>query len=113
MAPREEGIIEADPYRGLLSRLQRAVRARDRSAVVRLVRLPLRVNFSSGVRVYRDARDVTRDFDRIFTPRVRRAVLSQKAATLAVGENGARLGNGEIWLSETAAGEVRVAAVNP
>ena len=63
---------------------------------------------------------VSRDFDRIFTPRVRRAILAQKAGELFVRDQGAMIGDGEVWFDQTCAdsscsslGPVRIKAINP
>ena len=102
-----------DAYRGFLERLQSAVRSGDKPGVIRLVGLPLRVNYSSGAQTYSDRAAVERDFARIFTPRVRRAVLGQKTGKLFVRDLGAMVGDGELWFSEGPSGEVRITAVNP
>jgi len=106
-------------YRSFLSRLQAAVQADDRRAVINLIASPLRVNSAQGTRLYRDRRSVEADFDRIFTPKVRRAILNQQADQLFVRDQGAMIGNGEVWFSETCAnaacpptGPVRIVAVN-
>lgn len=80
---------------------------------MRLISFPLRVNYKGGSRSYRDARAVERDFDRIFTPQVRRAVLGQKPDQLFTRDIGAMVGEGELWFDRSAPGEVRIIAVNP
>jgi hypothetical protein len=107
-------------YRQFLSRLQAAVRARNKGAVVRLVDLPLRVNFAGGTRTYRDRGSIQRDFDRIFTPRVKQAILDQRADRLFGNYQGAMIGDGEVWFDRTCpnsscspAGPVRIRAINP
>lgn len=114
------GAVDSAAYRDFLSRLQAAVGAGDRHAVIALIDLPLRVNFAGGSRMYSDPQSVDRDFDRIFTRRVRQAILSQRADRLFVRDQGAMIGNGEIWFSETCAspdcskvGPVRIRSVNP
>ena len=103
-----------------LSRLQSAVRANDRRAVARLVGLPLRVNFDAGPKTYSDRKSVERDYDRIFTPRVRQAILNQKADDLFTNYKGAMVGAGEVWFDASCAntscsrrGPVRIRTVNP
>jgi hypothetical protein len=103
-----------------LSRLQSAVRAGNRSAVIALAGLPLRVNGPGGTRLYRDAVSIQRDFDRIFTPKVRRAILAQRADQLFTRDQGTMIGDGEVWFDQTcpnsactAVGPVRIIAVNP
>ena len=112
-----EAVAKARPdnreYRTFLARLQGAVRANDRSAIVGLVSFPLRVNYKSGARSYRDARAVDRDFDRIFTPQVRRAVLNQSPDQIFSRDIGAMVGDGELWFDHISPGQVRIIAVNP
>jgi hypothetical protein len=107
-------------YGQFLSRLQAAVRAGKKGAVVRLVDLPLRVNFAGGARAYGDRRTIERDFDRIFTPRVRQAILDQRADRLFTNYQGAMIGDGEVWFDQTCpnascspAGPVRIRSINP
>lgn len=103
-----------------LSKLQSAFRANDRSEIITLIDLPLRVNFAAGSQIYRDRRSIVRDFNRIFTVKVRRAVLIQRGDRLFVRDQGAMVGNGELWFRETCPnsqcshlGPVRIVAVNP
>jgi hypothetical protein len=107
-------------YAAFVPRLQAAVRANDRKALIGLIALPLRVNGAGGAKLYRDRRSVERDFPRIFTPKVRRAILDQAANALFVRDQGAMIGDGEVWISQTCpnracspAGAVRIIAVNP
>lgn len=116
----ESKAVGQSPYSTFLSRLQAAVRANDRRSVVAVIDLPLRVNFAGGARVYRDAASVQRDFDRIFTPKVRSAVLGQRPDRLFVRDQGAMVGDGELWFRETCPnaacspqGPVRIVAINP
>ena len=106
-------------YPAFLARLQAAVRADDRGAILALINYPLRVN-GSHTRTYRDAAAVSRDFDRIFTAKVRRAILAQKAGELFVRDQGAMIGDGEVWFDQTCADSscsslrpVRIKAINP
>jgi hypothetical protein len=110
-----------DPaYAGFLSDLQAAVRADDRVSLIALVGFPLRVNAAGRSRVYRDAQAVERDFERIFTARVRRAILKQRPEGLLVRDQGAMVGKGELWFDHrcsdpacSAVGPLRITAVNP
>lgn len=100
------------PYAAVLSRLQAAVRANDRRAIIATIAFPLRVNDAGAVRYYRDAQSVERDFDRIFTARVRRSILRQRPDRLVVRDQGAMIGKGEVWLGPPP-GPARIAAVTP
>jgi hypothetical protein len=106
------------PYGEFLSRVQEALRDNDRRAVLRLVGLPLRVNFAGGARTYRTRQEVERDYDRIFTPVVREAAMNMGSYDI-VGRDGGRLrGSGRIWFgcgNRTCSAEeaIRVREVTP
>ena len=107
-------------YGAFLSRLQSAVQSNRHRAVIGLISFPLRVNAADGPRTYRDAKSVERDFDRIFTPRVKQAIARQQANKLFVRDQGAMVGDGEVWfdfICPNAAcsppGPVRIHAINP
>jgi hypothetical protein len=113
-------VLREQAYAAFLSRLQGAVRADDRHAIVGLIALPLRVNGAGHTRTYRDAASVERHFNQIFTPQVRRAILEQKADRLFVRDQGAMIGDGEVWFDQTCPnvscsppGPVRIRAINP
>ena len=115
-----EPMTAASSYSSFLARLQSAVRSGDRHALIGLIAFPLRVNAAGGARTYRDPAAVGRDFDLIFTPRVRRAILAQRAEKLFVRDQGAMVGDGQLWFRETCTnpacsppGPVRIVAVNP
>jgi hypothetical protein len=103
-----------------LAKLQAAVHSNNRGAIVKLVGLPLRVNFAGGARVYRDRKWIERDFDQIFTAKVRNAILAQRSDRLFVRDQGAMIGDGEVWFRESCpiracspAGPLRIVAINP
>lgn len=113
-------IAVIDIYGKFLSRLQSSVRSGNPRAVSGLIALPLRVNTGDGPHIYRDRKSVERDFVRIFTPRVRKAILDQRPDQLFVRDQGAMIGNGEVWFDQTCrnaqcsqVGPIRIKAVNP
>jgi hypothetical protein len=113
-------ISQSTPYAAFVPRLQAAVRADDRRALLGLIGFPLRVNGAAGAKIYRDRRSVERDFVRIFTPKVRQAILDQAPNALFVRDQDAMIGDGEVWIAQTCpneacspAGAVRIIAVNP
>ncbi len=120
-APESDGASATSAaYRRFLLSLQSAVRANDKRAVASLAALPLRVNFEGGARTYSDRKSIERDFDRIFTPRVKQAILSQRSGRLFTNYQGAMIGDGQVWFDQTCpndscspAGPVRIKAVNP
>jgi hypothetical protein len=113
-------VLKDASYASFLKRLQGAIRGNDRSAVIKLIAFPLRVNFSSGSRRYRDAGSVRADYDRIFTPKVTEAILGQRFDQLFGRDQGLMIGNGAVWFDHVCTntqcsppGPVRITAVNP
>ena len=114
------GMSKDRSYAAFLTDLKAAVRANDRDAVIGLIAFPLRVNSNGKSRLYRSASEVRRDYDRIFTPRVTRAIRNQRVDQLFVRDLGAMIGDGQIWFDHVCAnsacsppGPVRIKAVNP
>ena len=102
-----------EAYGVVLERLQSALRANDRGAVTALVALPLRVNMDGQTVTYRSASEVERDFDRIFTLRVKQSVLNQRLETLR--SRGSKMkGTSRIWFGRSPSNsEVRIQEVTP
>jgi hypothetical protein len=116
----ESKAVADQGYAPFLSRLQALVRTNDRRSMIGLIAFPLRVNAAGRTRLYRDSASVERDFDRIFTSHVRTAILEQRGDELFVRDQGAMVGSGELWFSQTCTntscsppGPVRIIAVNP
>ena len=112
--------LPANDYSSFLARLQSAIRANDRNAVIGLISFPLRVNASGGVRLYRDAGAVRRDYSRIFTSKVTRAILDQRADQLFTRDQGTMIGDGEVWFDRPCTNgkcaptsPIRITAINP
>jgi len=106
-------------YGSFLRQLQAAVRDNDPDSVVRLISFPLRVNAGARSQTYPDANSVRRDYDSIFTPHVRQAILAQRADRLFSRDLGVMIGNGEVWFDHTCLdqscarlGPVRITAIN-
>ena len=110
--------VIGDPSGEFLSRLQAGLGANDRRSIVGLIGLPLRVNFGSESRTYRSRQDLERDFDRIFTPAVRQAVLNLRPGALMSRDGGRLKGNGRLWFgcarkSCPSEDSIRIRAVTP
>ena len=102
-----------EAYGAFLERLQSALRANDRSAVTALVALPLRVNIDGQIVTYSSDSEVERDFDRVFTVRVRQSVLNQRLETLR--SRGSRMkGTSRLWFGQSSTnGQMRIREVTP
>jgi len=113
-------VLKDRTYAIFLSQLQTAVRSGNSDGVIRLVRFPLRVNANGKSHTYRDAASVHADYDKIFTPSVRQAILNQKFDRLFGRDQGLMIGDGQIWFDHSCPnaqcsppGPVRITAVNP
>jgi hypothetical protein len=109
-----------DAYGDFLSQLQAALKTDDRRAVSRLIGFPLSVRRDGRVETYRSRREVERDFDKIFTPRVRSEALGQRPRSLRTREDGRTRGSGRLWFAPacsneacTSPGEIRIREVIP
>jgi len=120
-APAAPGWVTKDrAYATFLSQLQGAVRTGNRDGVIRLIRFPLRVNANGKSRVYRNAASVRANYDQVFTPQVRQAILNQKFDRLFGRDQGLMIGDGQVWFDHTCPnaqcsppGPVRITAINP
>lgn len=115
-----EWVLRNQSYREFLTDLQSAVRADDRQAVVELIGLPLKVyGPDDQAETYRSASSIERDYEGIFTPSVRDAILQQRFEELFGRDQGVMIGNGEIWFDHVCPnaacapkGPVRIKTVN-
>ena len=82
-----------------LAKLQRAVAADDPAQVAPLMRFPLRVFGVPRVKGTVKADEFRALYPSIFTPEVKQALQSQKAAELFRRDQGAMVGNGQVWIS--------------
>jgi hypothetical protein len=112
-------VQEDRAYRTFLGQLQSAVRNDDRNGVLRLVAFPLRVNSGGRSRTYRNAGAALADYERIFTPKVRQAIVDQRFETLFGRDQGVMIGDGAVWFDHTCRnsqcsppGPVRIKAIN-
>ena len=80
--------------------MQAAFRANDRQSIISLVELPLRVRVDGRTVTYRTAQDIERDFDEIFTARVKQSVLNQGADGAGSVRFGPTSPNGPIRIRE-------------
>lgn len=83
----------------------RAVQAQDRAAVAQSIAFPITVNVAGRPRRLKNAADLLRVYDQVFTPAFRESILSAMPRHLFVRDEGAMLGHGQVWFG--ANGKVR------
>ena len=120
VSDRVAGLSSDEDSALFLSRLQSALRANDRQSLKELIGFPLVVRLDGRVEIYRSWREVERDFDEIFTPRVRRSVLDLQPDQVVGRPESGTMGNAMLRFSPSCAnracskaGPIRVREVNP
>jgi hypothetical protein len=86
----------------------RAVQRDDRVTAARLIRYPIRVDTTAGLRRYTAAEQLLADYERIFTPGFRQAIAQGLPRNMFVRDQGAMLGDGQVWFGA----DGRVMALN-
>ena len=113
-------LVSEEDSAQFLSRLQSALRSNDRQGLKGLIAFPLVVRLDGRVEIYRTWREVDRDYDQIFTPRVRRSVLDLQADEVVGRSESGTMGTAMLRFSPSCAnracskaGPIRVREVNP
>lgn len=84
-------------FRTFLNRLKKAVAASDKRTLAKMMKYPLRVT-RDDLKISTE-KDFIDNYDLIFTPPVVAAVKKQSYGDLFVRDQGASVGNGEIWFT--------------
>jgi hypothetical protein len=107
------GIDNPKDARSFLEHLKAAVQNKDHDALAALVHYPLAM-YDNGkvVKIYRSRNALLKNFNTVFTPKVLKAVRDAKFKTLFVRDQGAMIGDGEIWFVGWN-GQVLIKTINP
>ena len=97
----ERVLGDADQYETVFKALQQGVASGDRAAVAKLMRYPLRANVGGKQREIADAATFQKEYERIMTAPVTRAIGAQAFDTVFVNQQGVMIGNGQAWLNGT------------
>lgn len=92
----EQVLGDAAQYETVFNAFQKAVNGGDRAAVVEEVRFPL--NIANGARITGPG-EFQRNYERILTPAVRKAIAAQKFDNVMVNQQGVMIGDGQVWLN--------------
>ncbi|MEG2804140.1 hypothetical protein [Stenotrophomonas sp.] len=87
---------DAAQYEAVFNAFQKAVNGGDRAAVVEEVRFPL--NIANGAKITGPG-EFQRNYERILTPAVRKAIAAQKFEEVMVNQQGVMIGDGQVWLN--------------
>ncbi len=92
----EQVLGDAAQYETVFNAFQKAVNGGDRAAVVEEVRFPL--NIANGARITGPG-EFQRNYERILTPAVRKAIAAQEFDDVMVNQQGVMIGDGQVWLN--------------
>lgn len=102
-----------EPYRNFLQTLQKDVAANDKAAIAALVSYPFQARINGKAVKLRDAAHFVQDYDKIVTPKVKRAIADQSYSTLFANWQGVSIGDGEVWFSGIGGNDnIRIIAIN-
>ncbi len=92
--------------------MRSAAQINDRKALVGMIRYPFTTyDVGKPVITYHRQKEVLRDFNLIFTPRVLKRMREAKYETLFVRDQGAMIGSGEAWFNQRKDG-IKFSAIN-
>lgn len=86
-------------YQAVIEAYQKAVTEGDEAAVAALVAYPIKVDLGGSKATIRDPAAFVRDYGRIVTPAIARAIAAQKYSELMVNGKGVMFGSGETWIN--------------
>jgi hypothetical protein len=93
------GCPDADVL-SFVAKLQKAVGAGDRSTVAGMVRYPLRVNRDAAHHILvAGVAELMKQYDAVFTPTIRQAIVAEKLATMSGGRDGVAIKAGLVWIA--------------
>lgn len=102
------GVRDAETLHRNAQAFWRAVQRDDRRTAARLIRYPIRVDTTAGLRRYTAAEQLLADYELIFTPGFREAIARGLPRHMFVRDQGAMLGHGQVWFGA----DGRVTALN-
>jgi hypothetical protein len=105
------GIHSKNELSKAFTALKTAAAAKDVSAISKVVLFPLRVNANPKRKPIKNEAELKKEFSSIFTAKVLSAIESQKFEELFCRDQGAMIGDGEVWINERK-GKIGIASIN-
>ncbi len=107
------GIGSPAEARAFLADLRQAAKTDDKAKLVAMVRYPFSL-YETGklVKTYDDAAALQADYSKVFTPAVLAAIEKATYGSLFIRDQGAMIGDGEVWFTGGPDG-VKISAINP
>ena len=91
------GAVSNQAVHAPAERFWRALKAGDRNAVAVEIRYPIKVTLNGKIKTLRNAAELLAVYDAVFTPAYRKAIAAAIPRNMFVRDEGAMLGNGEVW----------------
>lgn len=101
----------APKAKAFLADLNTAVTAGDKQKVAAMISYPLSVN-AKGHRLIRNSARFLKEYDRLFTPAIVKAIETQKPECLFANYQGVMIGSGQIWFDEQKGGVLKIITLN-
>ncbi len=105
---KQAGFNRPKEFEKFFTNLQAAAAAKDRAALAKMASYPFRIGDKKRIK---NEAEMKKKFGSVFTPRILAAIVSQKRSGLQCDPQGAKLGDGEIWIQEIE-GVVVITAIN-
>jgi hypothetical protein len=105
------GIRSKDELSKFLGSLKRAATSRDAAALSKAIHYPLHVSTEPKRKPIKNEEDLKKNIDSIFTAKVLSAIERQKFEEIFCRDQGAMLGDGEVWIDEQR-GKIGVKTIN-
>ncbi len=86
-------------YQAVIQAYQQAVARGDKAAVAALVAYPFKVDIGGSKTSIQNSQAFERDYDKIVTPAIARAIEAQKYSELMVSGKGVMFGSGQTWIN--------------
>jgi hypothetical protein len=102
----------ASRAKAFLGKLQEAVKQNDAKQFAALVAYPVRVIDGTHRLKVATAAELIQKYPALMTPKLKQAILNQSATCLFGNDQGAMIGDGQVWFDEQPGGAVKIITIN-
>lgn len=105
------GILSKEELSKFLDRLKAAATANNVAAISKAVLYPLKLNERQERKIIKDGAELKKIFSSVFTKKILKAIKTQKFEDLFCRDQGAMIGEGEVWIDEKN-GKIGIVVIN-
>ncbi len=106
------GIKSKENLLKFLGDLKTAVLSKDVNSISKFVLFPLQVNAKSKKKIIKNQADLKKEFTSVFTETVLKAIANQEAERIFCRNQGAMIGDGEVWIRQKNE-QIGISTINP